>query len=87
MGGLTFAQCQCHKTPFVLPDADPDNKWDEELEEGETILTIDFTQAILIRAHHANDLAAVRLANSLVRESHVCVCKIFCIRKEGYHPL
>ncbi len=29
----------------------------------------------------------VRLANSLVRESRVCVCKIFCIRKEGYHPL
>ncbi len=29
----------------------------------------------------------VRLANSLVRESCVCVCKIFCIRKEGYHPL
>ncbi len=29
----------------------------------------------------------VRLANSLVRESHVCICKIFCICKEGYHPL
>ncbi len=42
---------------FVLPDADPDDKWDEELEEGETILTIDFTQAILLCAHHANDLA------------------------------
>ncbi len=56
-GGLMFARCQCHKTPFVLPDADPDNKWDKELEEGETILTIDFTQAILIRAHHVNDLA------------------------------
>ncbi len=53
-GGLTFARCQCHKTPFVLPDADPDDKWDEELEEGETILAIDFTQAILIHAHHAN---------------------------------
>ncbi len=41
-----------------MPDADPDDKWDKELEEGETILAIDFTQAILIRAHHANDLAA-----------------------------
>ncbi len=41
----------------MLPDADPDDKWDEELEEGETILTIDFTQAILIRTHHVNDLA------------------------------
>ncbi len=57
-GVLTFARCQCHKTPFVLPDADPDDKWDEELEEGETILAVDFTQAILICAHHANDLAA-----------------------------
>ncbi len=57
-GGLTFAHCQCRKNPFVLPKADPDDKWDEELEEGETILTIDFTQAILIRAHHANDLVA-----------------------------
>ncbi len=56
-GKLTFAQCQCHKTPFVLPDADPNDKWDRELEEGETILAIDFMQAILIRAHHANDLA------------------------------
>ncbi len=52
-----FAWCQCRKSPLVLPDADPDDKWDEDLEEGETILTIDFTQAILIRAHHANDLA------------------------------
>ncbi len=42
----------------MLPDADPDDKWDKELEEGETILTIDFMQAILIHAHHANGLAA-----------------------------
>ncbi len=57
-GGLTFARCQCRKTLFTLPDADPDDKWDEELEEGDTILAIDFTQAILIHVHHANDLAA-----------------------------
>ncbi len=57
-GGLTFARCQCRKPLFALPDADPNDKWDEELEEGDTILAIDFTQAILIRAHHANDLAA-----------------------------
>ncbi len=55
---LIFAQCQCHKNQFILPDADPDDKWDEELEEGETILAIDFTQAVLIHAHHTNDLAA-----------------------------
>ncbi len=36
----------------------PTTSGDEELEEGDTILAIDFTQAILIRAHHANDLAA-----------------------------
>ncbi len=54
---LTFARCRCHKTPFVLPNADPNNKWDKELEEGEIILTVDFTQAILIRAYHANDFA------------------------------
>ncbi len=35
----------------------PDDKWDKELRGGETILTIDFMQAILICAHHANDLA------------------------------
>ncbi len=57
-GGLTFAWCQCRKSLFMLPDVDPDDKWDEELEEGETILAIDFTQAILICAHHANDFAA-----------------------------
>ncbi len=58
LGRLTFARCQCRGTLFALPDTDPDDKWDEELEEGDTILAIDFTQAILIRAHHANDLAA-----------------------------
>ncbi len=56
-GGLMFARCQCRKISFALPDADPDDKWDKELEEGDTILAIDFTQAILVRAHHTNDLA------------------------------
>ncbi len=62
-GGLMFARCKCCNNPFVLPDADPDNKWDEELKEGDTILTIDFMQAILICAHHANDLAAAANAD------------------------
>ncbi len=57
-GGLMFARCLCRKTPFTLPDADPNDKWDEELEEGEVILAIDFTQAILICSHYANDLTA-----------------------------
>ncbi len=59
VGGIDICpRCQCRKMLFVLPNADPDDKWDDELEEGETILMIDFTQAILIRAHHVNDLAA-----------------------------
>ncbi len=72
-GGLTFVQCQCHKTPFVLPDADPNNKWDEELEEGETILAIDFTQAILICTHHTNDLAAKANADKKTKMFKVMV--------------
>ncbi len=38
---------------------DPDNKWDEELEEGETILAVRMEEELIIRAmHHANELAA-----------------------------
>ncbi len=65
---LIFTRCQCCKTTFVLPDADPNDKWDEELEEGETILAVDFTQAILIYAHHANDLAAKANAEKKTKE-------------------
>ncbi len=25
---------------LILPDADPDDRWDEELEEGDTILAV-----------------------------------------------
>ncbi len=43
---------------FSLPDADPDDKWDEELEEGDTILAVNMQEELVIRAiHHANDLA------------------------------
>ncbi|SJL04179.1 uncharacterized protein ARMOST_07539 [Armillaria ostoyae] len=56
-GSITFAHCHCAKNRFVLPDADPDNEW--ELEEGDTILAIDFEEAIEIHAiHKANELAA-----------------------------
>ncbi len=46
--------------PIPLPDADPYDKWDEDLEEGDTILVIDFEEAIWIRAmlHITNDLVA-----------------------------
>ncbi len=59
-GKMTFARCQCRHTLISLPDADPYDKWDEELEEGDTILTISFEEAIRIRAmrHIANDLVA-----------------------------
>ncbi len=57
---MIFGRCQCRHTPIPLPDADPYDKWDEELEEGDTILAISFEEAIRIRAsqHVANDLAA-----------------------------
>ncbi len=39
---------------------DPEDRWDKELEEGETILAIDFSQTIYVCVlhHHANDIAA-----------------------------
>ncbi len=49
-GKMTFTRCQCHHTPISLPDADLYDKWDKELEEGETILVISFEEAICIRA-------------------------------------
>ncbi|SJL06737.1 uncharacterized protein ARMOST_10079 [Armillaria ostoyae] len=54
---VTFARCHCAKNHFVLPNADPDDEW--ELEDGETILAVDFEEAIEIRmVHKANELAA-----------------------------
>ncbi len=47
---MTFTRCQCCHILIPLPDADPHNKWDEELEEGDTILVISFEEAIRIRA-------------------------------------
>ncbi len=59
-GKMTFARRQCRHTLISLPDADLYDKWDEELEEGDTILAISFEEAIRIRAmrHVANNLAA-----------------------------
>ncbi|SJL17387.1 uncharacterized protein ARMOST_20937 [Armillaria ostoyae] len=59
MGSITFGHCQCIKNPFPLPDADPEDRWDEELKEGNTILTVNMEEEVVIRAiYHANDLAA-----------------------------
>ncbi|SJL02936.1 uncharacterized protein ARMOST_06277 [Armillaria ostoyae] len=58
-GTIIFGRCQCVKNPFPLPDADPDDRWDEELEDGDRILTVNMEEELVIRAvHHANDLAA-----------------------------
>ncbi|SJL05370.1 uncharacterized protein ARMOST_08737 [Armillaria ostoyae] len=58
-GTVIFGHCSCVKNPFPLPDADPDDRWDEELEDGDTILAVNMEEELVIRAvHHANDLAA-----------------------------
>lgn len=41
-GKMTFTRCQCRHTLIPLPDADPYDKWHEELEGGDTILAISF---------------------------------------------
>ncbi|SJL04855.1 uncharacterized protein ARMOST_08226 [Armillaria ostoyae] len=58
-GTVIFGRCQCVKNPFPLPDADPDDRWDEELEDGDVILAVNMEEELVIRAvHHTNDLAA-----------------------------
>ncbi|SJL15199.1 uncharacterized protein ARMOST_18685 [Armillaria ostoyae] len=58
-GTVIFGRCQCVKNPFPLPDPDPNNHWDEELKDGDTILAVNMEEELVIRAvHHANDLAA-----------------------------
>ncbi|SJL11309.1 uncharacterized protein ARMOST_14712 [Armillaria ostoyae] len=58
-GTVIFGHCQCVKNPFPLPDADPDDRWDEELEDGDVILAVNMEEELVICAvHHANDLAA-----------------------------
>ncbi|SJL07261.1 uncharacterized protein ARMOST_10604 [Armillaria ostoyae] len=58
-GTVIFGRCHCVQNPFPLPDADPDDRWDEELEDGDTILAVNMEEELVIRAvHHANDLAA-----------------------------
>ncbi len=56
---IIFGHCNCMGEQLILPDADPDDQWDEELEEGDTILTVQMEEELIIRSvHHANDLAA-----------------------------
>ncbi|SJK99609.1 uncharacterized protein ARMOST_02917 [Armillaria ostoyae] len=63
-GTVIFGRCQCVKNPFPLPDADPDDRWDKELEDGDIILAVNMEEELVIRAvHHANDLAAAANAD------------------------
>ncbi len=39
-GMIIFGRCNCMGEQLILPDADPDDRWDEELEEGDTILAV-----------------------------------------------
>ncbi len=49
---------------LVLPDNDPNDRWDEELEEGDTILAVRMDEELIIRSmHHANELAATANAD------------------------
>ncbi len=58
-GMIIFGRCDCMGERLVLPDANPNNHWDEELEEGDTILAVQMEEELVICAmHHANDLAA-----------------------------
>ncbi len=58
-GTIIFGRCNCMGERLVLPDADPDDRWDEELEEGDSILAVRMEEELIIHAmHHANDLTA-----------------------------
>ncbi len=61
---VIFSQCHCVKNYLELPDADPDDRWDEELEDGDTILTVWMEEELVIHTmHHANDLATAAHAD------------------------
>ncbi len=56
---IIFGRCQCTDNHFDLPDANPDDKWDEELEDGDTILVVCMEEELIIHTmHHANELTA-----------------------------
>ncbi len=61
---IIFGRCLCAGNRFTLPDANPDDKWDEELKEGETILAVHMEEELVICAlHHANELATAANAD------------------------
>ncbi len=63
-GTIIFGRCNCMGEQFILPNADPDNCWDEELEEGDTILAVRMDEELIIHSvHHTNELAATANAD------------------------
>ncbi len=57
-GTIIFGHCQCAGNSLVLPNTDKDDRWDKELEEGDTILVVRMEEELIIHVvHHANDLA------------------------------
>ncbi len=90
---ILFGQCSCTGNAFSLPDSDPDDKWDEELEEGDTILAVRMDEELIIRSvHHANELAAAanagkpkRTFEEMVPEDYHSFCDLFS--KESFDEL
>ncbi len=52
---LLFGRCACAGNAFSLPDSDPDDRWDKELEEGDTILAVRMDEEVAIRAVHQRE--------------------------------
>ncbi len=90
---ILFGRCSCAGNTFSLPDSDPNNKWDEELKEGDTIIAVHMEEELVIRAvHHANDLAAAANAEKpkksfaeMVPEHYHSFCDLFS--KENFDEL
>ncbi len=63
---IIFGCCQCAGNHFDLPNSNPDDKWDEELEDGDIIIAVHMEEELVICAmHHANELAAATNAEKL----------------------
>ncbi len=61
---IIFGHCQWAGNQFDLPNADPNDRWDEELEDRDTILAVHMEEELVIHAiHHANKLAAAANAD------------------------
>ncbi len=93
MQSILFGRCACMGNDFSLPDVDPDDKWDKELEEGDTILAVNMQEELIIcSVHHANDLAAAANAEKpkksfeeMVPEDYHSFCNLFS--KENFDKL